>query len=46
LQEELLEYSVDGTKKIYSSPYTLMLRKRKKEVILNKNSVVEFQIKN
>ncbi len=45
LKEELLEYSVDGPKKIYSSPYTLMTGKMKKEVILNKNSEVVLQMK-
>lgn len=45
LQEELLEYSVDGPKKIYSSPYTVITGKMKKEVNLNKNSEVVLQIK-
>jgi hypothetical protein len=45
LKEELLEYSVDGPVKIYSSPYTVITGKLKKQVILDKNSQVELQIK-
>ena len=45
LKEELLEYSVDGPKKMYSSPYTLITGKVKKEVTLNKNIEVVLQMK-
>ena len=45
LKEELLEYSVDGPKKMYTSPYTLVTGKIKKEVTLNKNSEVVLQMK-
>ncbi len=45
LSEELLEYSVDGEKKIFSAPYSLVVGKNKKQVALNKNSDVVLQIK-
>jgi uncharacterized protein YfaS (alpha-2-macroglobulin family) len=37
IKTELLEYSVKGKEKTYSSPYTVVVGDAKKEVLLNKN---------
>jgi len=40
---ELPEYSIDGNNKIYYSPYTVTVGKKKQNVVvLNKNSIVEL----
>lgn len=45
LSKELQEYSVDGSSKIFLSPYTLSAGKEKSQVQLNKNSWVTIELK-
>jgi len=40
IETELLEYSVKGKEKSYSSPYTVVAGDVKKEVVLNRNSSI------
>lgn len=45
IKTELLEYSVKGKEKTYSSPYTIVVGDAKKEVVLNKNSHITLVTK-
>lgn len=40
IMAELPEYTVDGEKISYSSPYTLIVKKKKTEFLLNKNKEI------
>jgi hypothetical protein len=42
---ELLEYAVDGESISYLSPYTLIVNKKKKEVLLNRNTEIDITIR-
>ncbi len=42
---ELPEYSVHGTEKLFSSPYTIEVRNKKEKVELNKNKKLVFVVK-
>ena len=45
IMEELPEYAVDGEKISYSSPYTLIVKKKKKEFLLDKNKEIDIIVR-